>query len=185
MKHSWNFLTRFQHHLSITGVSKVDEPFPAQLFFQHPNQVWHFFVEVIILFTFISLVVCIPKHSYPFLALVVPTGTYSYFISFLLSMHGIKCQGAALNPPPPFSLLDIFKYFLCALHRQLHTLLPVLSYYFLFREFYTYWCLLQVGSCSCFYYFFFFKFLFWFSVFPGAGKIWSVLFSHHEHRHSS
>lgn len=108
--------------------------FQSSYFFQHPYQVWHFFVEVIILFTFISLVVYVYKHSYPFLVLVVPTGTYSYFISFLLSMHSIKCQGAALNTPAPFSLLDNFKYFPCALHRQWHTPLHVLAYDFLLRE---------------------------------------------------
>lgn len=130
MKYSWDFSSRFQHHLSITGVWKVDEHFPVQLFFQHPYEVWHFFVEVIISFAFISLVVYVYKRLYPFLALVVPKGTYSYFISFLWSMHGIKCQDGFLNPPAPFSLLDNFKYYLCALHRQWHTLLHVLSYYF-------------------------------------------------------
>lgn len=122
MKHSWNFSSRFQHHLSITGVSKVDEHFPVPLFFQHPYQVWHFFVEVIILFAFISLVVYMYKRSYPFLGLVVPTGTYSYFISFMWSIHVIKCQGAALNPPTTFSLLDNFKYFFfCLMQVMVYT----------------------------------------------------------------
>lgn len=184
MKYSWDFSSRFQHHLSITGVWKVDEHFPVQLFFQHPYEVWHFFVEVIISFAFISLVVYVYKRLYPFLALVVPKGTYSYFISFLWSMHGIKCQDGFLNPP----LLSVF-WIILNISSVPYTgngilfcmFCPIIS----LVKFYTHWCLLWVGS-SCFYYFLFlfFKSSYFDSMFSlelAGSKVCSSITMNHRH----
>lgn len=152
MKRLWNFSSRFQHHLSITIVLKVDEHFPVQLLFQHPHQVRHFSVEMI---TLVGIYLISSIYTHAFIPISSPCSTYRYIFVFyfLWSMHVIKCQGAALNPPTPFDLLDNSKYFFCALCRHwvvFYMICPIVSY---LGKFYTYWCLLQVGSCSCFYYF--------------------------------
>lgn len=140
-----------------------------------------FFLNWYSVFAFILLVAYVYNHSYQFLAFVVPTGTYLYFTSFLWSMHSIKCQGTTPKPAGPFSLLNNFTYFLCALQRQWHTLLQLLSSSFLFKEVLYVLMFILGGSCC--------SSSFFVSYFPSVFSLELASFkrcsSIMNHRHSS